>query len=257
MLPDNELVPWVVMLDEGSDGINDIDVGGRSIQVVRIPISFPLITFEDHHYGLRLTLPVSFGFHDLSASTVQDGEIRESFSTFTLLPGLEWTLRMPERGIVKPFAEIGFSAELSSSQSVWLYSLGSRLLRPISKQNDDVRVGALLKLSGSSAEGAVETDTILTGELGIERMFTLAVSLRGEPVQLGIYALAHHNFTRVVIKELDRSMTDLQHTGLELGFSFGTENKTTLLGFGLPRIGLSYRSSGEFRSWRVNFGFPF
>ena len=253
----NELVPWVLLLDAGGDGVQDIDVGGRSIQVVRIPVSFPVTTFDEHGYVLKWTLPISFGFHELSAKDIVGGELSESLSTVTVMPGLEWTVRMPERGVVKPFVEVGVSSELSTSESVGLYSLGSRLLRPISRDDDDLRLGALLRFSGSSSDGALESGTIVTAELGLERMFEPRFSMGGEPISLGLYGLAHHNFTTVRLRELDLSETTLRRTALELGFSVGTVDQVKVLGITLPRLGISYRMSGEFTSWRINFGFPF
>jgi len=256
-LAEDELVPWVLLLDAGGNGVQDIDVGGRSIQVVRIPVSFPVTTFEEHGYVLKWTLPISFGFHELSAKNIVGGELSESLSTGTVMPGLEWTVRMPERGFVKPFVEVGVSSELSTSESVGLYSLGTRLLRPISREHDDLRLGALLRLSGSSTEGALESGTIVTAELGIERMFEPGFSLGGESINLGVYGLVHHNFTTVRLKELDGSETKLRHTALELGFSVGTVDQVKVLGLSLPRIGVSHRMSGEFTSWRISFRFPF
>jgi hypothetical protein len=252
-----DLVPWLLLLDHAGNGVQDIDVGGRSIQVVRIPISFPVTTLDEHGYVLKWTLPISFGFHELTAKDVVGGELSESLSTVTVMPGLEWTVPLPERGVVKPFVEAGVSTEWSTSQSVGLYSLGSRLLRPISRGNDDLRLGALVRVSGSSNEGALETGTVFTAELGIERMFEPGLSLNGETLNLGIYGLAHHNFTTVTLKEIDASKTKLRRTALELGFSVGTVDQVKVLGLSLPRLGISYRMSGEFRSWRLNFGFPF
>lgn len=257
VLSSDELVPWALMLDEGSGGIEDVEVGGRSIQVVRIPISFPLIELEKRGYGLRFTLPVSFGFHELTADIVQEGEIRENLSTVTVLPGLEWILALPDRGVIKPFGEVGFSSDLDNSQSVGLFSTGLRVLRPIGAPAHRTQVGALVKYSWSSLDGAAETDSILTGELGIERKFGLRFAVLGETTSFGIHGLVHHAFTRILLKELDTSTTEIKRTAYEIGVSIGTENDVTLLGFRLPRIGLSYRSSGDFRSWRLNFGFPF
>lgn len=252
-----ELIPQGLMADEEDGACEDIEVGGRGIQVVRIPISFPLITKEKRGFDLRLTVPISFGFHELTVDTVQEGRIRENLSTVTILPGLEWELALPKRGAIKPFVETGIGSDLGSSQNAWIFSVGSRLLRPVGKETSNLRLGARVQYSGSSVDSDAQSDGLLIGEVGIERMFGLGRTIRGHQANFGLYTLAHYNFTNFRFKELDGELTALQGIALELGFSFGTESDLILLGMRLPRVGLSYRSSGDFQSWRINFGFPF
>lgn len=237
-------------------GFGGFSISGRSVQVYRIPFSYTLRSLDEHPRGLKLTLPVSFGFHDLKATI--DDELRpiERLRTLTFVPGLELHLPVGRQTVLKPFVEAGFGRETEvSGTTVYLYSAGLKTLTTQPLDGVTVGIGTNVEWNGVSAEDG-DSDDFGVAELGAEWLYPLPASVAGRRLDLGPYLILRYFYSDLVFERLDAPAIEIDAQA-ELGVSLGTEEPIRFMGVKLPRFGFAYRFGGGLESWRINFGFPF
>jgi hypothetical protein len=237
-------------------GFGGFTLSGRSVQVVRIPFSWTLKPLEDNPWGLRLTLPISFGVHDLNATV--DGELMplDRLRTLTFEPGVELLVPVGSETVFKPFVEGGFGRETETSgTTVYLYSAGFRSLTTREVDRLDVSVGTKLEWNGVTGEEG-GSDDYGAIEVGFESIHPLPASLAGRQLDLGPYVIFRYFYSDLVFERLGAPAIAIEGQ-IELGMSLGTQEPLRLWGIQLPRLGLAYKFGDGLTAWRINFGFPF
>ncbi len=237
----------------GADiGFGEFDVDGRSVQVYRIPFGWTLREAGDERTGLRLTLPLGFGVHDLSVG-FQEGELVETIRTISLVPGLEWTVPIGD-WTLEPFVEAGAAIDLDEDRTARLYAAGARANRRFTVDALRWTLGAELGTDGSRlGDGA--TDGYTYADAGLDMRFPLSLSLAAHQLDMSLYVIYRQYLTDLEFERAETAPIELDHH-LELGVTFGTVKPLIVFGQKLPRVGLSYRGTGDLQAWRLNFGFP-
>jgi hypothetical protein len=227
------------------------EIEASSIQVYRIPLGFTLRDLADERrWGLRLTLPVSFGFYEVTAAT-DLGDLVERLETITVSPGLELQVAAGSSWVFKPFGEVGVGSTTGGSTDV-LYAAG---LRSVGRYRlEPVRLtvgGAARYASERSSRSRLQDHT--TFEVGADVQLPLGVALGGRETLGGVYGIARF-LPEVEVAE-DR-LLDLGQV-YELGVSLSTEPELRVLGVRLPWIALGYRFGDVFSGVRISLSFPF
>jgi hypothetical protein len=244
------LVTTLIAAEYGAFGA---DVGGSSVQVYRIPISFKLRDEDDRRWGLRLSMPVSLAGNELRAST-SIGEFVERVNTVTAYPGMEVRLPFGERWLVRPYVEVGVITAFGDAGSEEVLSLGSKWRVELGGRTVQWRLGGEAKLSaGKLPDGS--TNDFMVWELGGESSFPLGFDVSGLPADVAPYAI----FRRFSGLEFDLpgDTSARVERQWELGLTFGTEPRHRVWGIRLPRFGIAHRFGDGLPGWRIVFGFPF
>lgn len=251
--PDAVQAQFAYLADSGFGGFS---VSGRSVQVYRIPFSYPLRPLEERRWGLKLTLPVSFGVHNLKAIVGEEVQPLERLRTMTFVPGVELQLPVGGEILIKPFAEAGFGRETEASgATVYLYSAGVKTLTTRRRDGIAVSLGTNVEWNGVSGEEG-EADDFGLIEVGVEAQHPLPMSLSGRRMNVGPYVTLRYFCSDLVFERIGGPAIGIDGQ-VELGVSLGTEEPLRVLGVKLPRLGVAYRFGDGLESWRINFGFPF
>lgn len=243
-----DLDPW---RDLPATFSNAKDISASSIQVYRIPVGFTLRALEDdRRWGLRVTLPISFGFYEARATT-DLGDLVERLETITASPGLELQLTAGDRWVLKPFAEAGIGSASVAATEV-LYSVGLRAAGRYRLEPVRLTVGAAGRYASErSARARLQDHTTL--EAGIDAQLPLGFTIEGRETLGGVYGIVRY------LPDVEIAGDRLVELGqvYELGISFATEPELRLLGIRLPWIALGYRFGDVFSGVRLSLSFPF
>ncbi len=253
-LDPSELINYPYDLDSG---LGSFSVSGRSVHVYRIPFSYTLRGLAAHPWGLKLTLPVSLGFHDLKAVLEGDEGVRKSLRTLTFVPGVEFQLPTGRGWLLKPFAEVGFGKEFAAGgEWVLIYATGTRALLKWPRGRFIWSFGAGVQWNGMSGIDRKFADDYGRVEAGVDFRFPLNVRLAEFSLDSSVYLLGRRFVSDLVFERIGRQPIEIENQ-YEVGITFGTEPPMRLWGVKLPRIGLSHRFGGDLIAYRINFGFPF
>ncbi len=243
-----ELEPLLELLDH-ADGVSDAEA--RSLTLYRIPFGYTIRDVEEQGWGLRLTLPMSLGAHDLRASSGL-GDVLARVETVDVVPGVELHLRAGDHWRLKPFGEVGVTASTWDGETELLYALG--LSARGSYQPGPVAVtlgGAAHYASARSRSSRIDDYSMLS--LGVDAQLPLGVHLGSRAVSGGLYAIgrAFPGLTFPASPGLDVGQV------WEVGLSFSTEPVLRLWNVDLPWIAVGYRFGDVFTGIRFSLSFPF
>ncbi len=222
---------------------------GQSIQVYRIPFSYQVRTLEEDNYGLKLMLQVSFGVHDFEI-----GEIVDSISTVTVMPGIE--LEFPYRGgwIFRPAVEVGQTRTLDGGPNATLWAARGWALKGVTLRGNQLTIGTGLEYSGTDAGelGVSFTDV----KVGLDYRIPIGASLKGSDLDIAAFGLVKYYLDDIVlpVPGQDPLIVDEQY---EIGFMVGVSPKIKIFGFSVTRVGVSYYTGDRIDGFRLLFGRPF
>jgi len=228
------------------------DLSTRSLQFYRVPIGFTVRDPEQRGWGLRLTMPVSFGFYEARAATDFE-DLLERLQAVTVTPGAEVLLRAGPRWEVKPFVEIGL-ARASTGSNETLFATGLRAAGRYEIRNTSLTIGTAARYaSDRSSHIGVEDYTTL--ELGLDAQVPLGFAVGSRRTRGGVYGIAR------VFPGLDFENTPLEGVDVgmlyEVGLSFSTDPALEAWKIRLPWIALGYRFGDLFSGVRISLSFPF
>jgi hypothetical protein len=243
-----ELEPLQEILDH-AEGVSGAEA--RSLTLYRIPFGYTIRDVETQGWGLRLTLPMSLGAHDLRASS-DFGDLIERVQTVGVMPGVELQLRAGDHWRLKPFGEVGVTASTWDGDTELLYALG--LAARGSYQPGPIQVtlgGEARYASPRSRSSGIDDYSMLS--LGVDAQAPLGVHLGSRAVFGGLYAIgrAFPGLDFPTSPELDVGQV------WEVGLSFSTEPVLRMSKVKLPWLAVGYRFGDVFTGIRVSFTFPF
>ena len=231
------------------------EVEASSLQVYRLPLGYTARKLDDHPWGLKITLPVSFGFHDVNATTSL-GEYFERLRTMSVTPGIEFQVPVAERWVLKPFAEVGVGGELSGKSDSGieaLYSAGLKCRGVFPRDSARMMFGGEVLYRGSTSE-AVAGNFGSVG-VGVDSQWQLGASKSGLRYLGGVYGI----YRRFADLRLDFGLpepTNIRNT-YEAGFSFSTDPVFRLWKIRFPWMAVGYRFGDGVGGFRISLSFPF
>jgi len=235
-------------------GTGDSSAPETKVYDLRIPVGYTLIPLEDGRaWGLRLRMEVFAGVYDFFADDGSDFDLR--FESIAAAPGVEFLVPVGGGWVLKPFGEIGYARDFDNSVNLGVWSVGMRSLVTWPIKKIDLSFGTKVQYLNTFT-----TDLKLASEfgeirLGLDARHPLWFTVAGNQADISLYFIHRHYFGATVDRPSDDPL-EIKYTD-EIGFTLGTDPRTKLWFFRLPRIGLGFRWGENLRGLRLNFGFPF
>jgi len=230
--------------------------GDRTVSVVQIPFSHDLQMRNGEQYGLKLTLPVSFGFYDFRFNELLDGTVPQSVSTMSVFPGIELDVPVTSNWTVKPYTNVGYAWELSGTESASIYDLGvkSVVTLPIGSDSQ-LSLGNQLTMSGyKPSNGAYQPLGVFVAGLSLE--IPTRYQYYDYNIRIGYHLIYYYYFSRLKYAISNNIDNKISEQG-EIAISLSTPKPIDLKLFDLDRIGLAFRAGGGIQAVRLFFNLPY
>ena len=229
---------------------------GGTVQVYRVGGSFTLRSLVNDSWGLKLRIPVTFGFYNFELSDVLESGLPDRLATLALVPELRFEFPVAETWQLMPFAAAGVSRDFSADRVNYIFAGGVRSLATFDWRSVDLYLGNRLFYTGYTTSDFEFGDDFGALESGLDARHSLGFSLGDHQVDGGLFVM---NYLYFVSPELIRFYgkplsVDVQW---EFGATFGTMTPWKVLGLTIPRIGMSYRVGSGASIFRIVLGGPF
>jgi len=225
-------------------GTGIYEVEGRTIQIYRLPIAFTAKPIKDGRWGLKLTLPVTFGFYDYEPEDFLAGVIPAHVGVASLVPGVRVDVRVKNPWIVSPYVEAGAAKDFEGDIAQPIYAAGIRSVVSFTWGTWDGRAGQRILWAGTGNSDDWLSDEYGEVEVGFEFRHELPANLWGTRLDIGLFVLHEHYFKEHASPAL-RSAAPATVPGVdeqnEIGVTFGTRPKLAWWKLAMPKLGLSYR----------------
>jgi len=230
--------------------------GDRVVSVLQVPFGHELKAPTEQEWGLKLVVPVSFGFYDFKFDQLLDGTTPNSVGTASIFPGIEAQIPVTDNWRVKPYANVGWGWDLSTGSGALIYAGGVKSLvwMPIGT-NSQLSLGNQLTLSGYSPEGAANQPLgVFVAGLNLETPTEVTVS--GRPIIVGSHLIYYYFFNRLRFPTNNDVQNKISEQG-EIAFSLSVKKALDFELFDLDRIGLGYQFGGGIQGIRLFFSLPY
>jgi hypothetical protein len=241
-------------------GAGVYSVDGRAVQIYRLPFEWELRPPTQERVGLDLTLPVTLGFYSYRVQDVVTEGLPKTVDTYSFLPGLEVSRLFGPRWRLAAFAELGVATAYADTNKSLIYDGGARARYDFQLGEAHLRYGAEILYAVSQVRHETK-DTMVRLTNGLDARFRTSMSLRGETVDYGPYALSEWYPKRPTVPA-SSSGQPIAAAQWELGVTVGTVNTAylcmaSICKVPLPRIGLGYRFGEGLSIFRLVFGSAF
>ncbi len=230
-------------------------VNGRTIQIYRLPISWDYRQPSETQSGISLLMPLTLGFYDFNLEDVLQTQLPRSIDTLSFVPGVEFTRVLHKDWLASAFVQAGIAKERTSTADAWTYAGGLGADRRVELHAFQVHYHAQLLYAAALFKDRRD-DSMLRLSTGIEARHLLPRSIRGEPLDYGLYVLNEWYLRRPdpPLASLGAPITAVQW---ELGITLGSARPVHVWKIPLPRLGIGYRFGDSLSVIRLVFGAPF
>lgn len=232
------------------------DVSGRTLQIYRLPFGYTLTQPSAERPGVRLMLPVTFGFLDFKTRDVIESGLPEHLDTLSFVPGIELDFELTPEWHLLPYAEAGRTWDRSGDGDARVYSLGAHVAMSRNRDWLDLRFDIDVTYAAVKPRAELPADDLAILQMGIEGRHALGLSVADHPLDWGAYLLGD-TFLNRPDEPLNQATDSADRYQLEVGVTFGTRSRVTVWHIPLPRLGVGYRWSQGLEVWRFVIGAPF
>lgn len=231
-------------------------VNGRQVQIYRVNGNLRLVDRPDDGGGLRLRIPGTIGFLDFKIEDAIDHGLPESAASITVVPSLELEIPRRENWWLVPFVDAGVGRDFSEDRTLLIFGGGLRSISFFGRSPRSVSLGNRLVYSLATDGRFDFQDDFAAFENGFDVRRPAGLSLAGRELDVSLFAVSYLYLVspRLVRPEFERLE---MRTEWELGTTVGTAGRLEVLGFGLPRLGVSYRFGSGVDAIRLVIGNPF
>lgn len=250
---EQELINWYYSAVFGTGVYKS---GDRVVSVLQIPFGQQLRPLTEDQWGLRLVVPVSFGFYNFRFNQLVDGETPQNLGTVSIFPGIEAQIPVTSNWRVNPYTNVGWGEDLTGAGGALLYAGGVKSLvwAPIGK-NSQISLGNQLTLAGYSPEG-VANQTMGVFVAGVNLETPSEVKVLDRPVIVGGHLIYYYYFKRLRFPTANDVQNKIDEQG-EIAFSLSVKKAIDFSLFNLDRIGLGYRFGGGVQGISLFFSLPY
>jgi len=231
-------------------------VGGRTIQVYQIPLSFNLrpAKLGESPPGLNFLLPLTVGFFDFPSQQGLHVQIPSHLGAVSLEPGVELDYWLGPQWHLYPYMKIGVT--YASSLNALIYGFGVRSDYRFDELGGQGLWRAILGHAGVDYLGAsaLPADSFTRLRNGAELRHDIGVAVGERQIQVAPYGLIDVYFDAPSGPDSGISARTIQ---LEVGLMLGVRPMWKILGVDAPRLGIGYRVAGPLSGWRVVISDPF
>jgi len=231
-------------------------VDERTIQVYRLAGPINLRRTDVDQWGLRLLIPVTFGFYNFKIEDVVDIGLPSALGTLAIVPMLESGYHLKGAWWVGPFLGFGAGKDFSGGEFNWIYALGLRSYVIFPGKHVDTRLGNRLVYTGYTNKEMGFVDDFAFLETGVDLRRPVGIALGGFDIDASIFGANYIYFISPHIVRADREPVEMR-TEWEVGFTVGTAEPWKVLKITMPRLGLSYRFGTGTDAVRIIIGNPF
>ena len=245
-------VPWAYGAYFGT-GWYQIE-GDRDIYVIRYTPRWEFREAEiaedgTRTIGIEFRLPITFGLDHFSYDDLIGSADLDNLSSLSFTPGIDVTIPITERWLLRPYAAVGWGGSFNGSESVLTYWAGIK--SRYSFQHGKLNWALLNSVTYVGHTPSVgPSDDFWPLMVGLEFDYPLGKrKIDGEQVFLswhGTYTTFEDNLTSVIDDGLSTPISDQW----EFGMSFRKEEgRIKILFLKFDRLGLAYRfsTSGDFK----------
>ena len=250
---DQELLNWYYASTYGT-GI--YSAGDRTVAILQAPLSFPVRESNDQQWGMRITLPVSFGFYDFDLEDVVENGLPARINTLSIVPGIEFEKRVIPRWLLRPYISAGWGWELGGDESALIYDTGLRSRFRLS--DDQGTVFSLvnwLSIAGYEPSGGPR-EPLGMFAIGVDTEIPTGKTLFDRPVVLSIVPTYYYYFSRLDFAEVDNRDNKIRDQW-ELALSLLARKPYRVLDIEVDRIGIAVRKTSDLVGFRIFTSLPF
>lgn len=242
---------------QAGSGVYSIE--GRVVQIYRIPVGFTVRTLQDDRvWGAEVKLPLTFGFYDYETTDILEGQLPSNVGTASLLPGVEFKVRVKDAWTLYPHVDAGAAKDFSGDNLVWVYDAGIKSIVGFRAGGWDARAGQELLWAGAAEAGDAMSDWYGEAMAGFEFRHDLPWTSGASVWDIGAFitysryvqdespAIAVSYAAPAAIPGVDEQT--------EIGFSFGNRPKLAWKKLSMPKLGLSYRFGDGVQGVRLVIG---
>lgn len=230
-------------------------VDGRSVQIYRLPFDWELRPPTHERVGWDITLPLTLGFYGYRVQDVVHEGLPKSVDTYSFLPGLEVSRLVGPQWRLAAFGEFGWATVHASTNRSVIYASGLRARYEFRLGEFHTRYGGELLYAGSQVSEQAK-DTMVRLSNGIDALLHTSMSMRGETVDWGPYALSEL-YPKRPTAPISSPGPPMSAVQWEVGVTIGTVRTAYVWRIPVPRIGLGYRFGNDLSIVRLVFGSAF
>jgi hypothetical protein len=228
-------------------------VSGRTLQIYRLPFSYALKSSDESSVGIKLTLPVTFGFYDFELQDVANGDIPTDVDAVSFVPGLKFVFEVQPRWSLEPYVEAGISKARVADADSTVYSAGLLGLFDFDGHGFDWQLRNDLVFAGVDSHGPAGTDELARFQTLVtaRRPFT-----RKANFDYLVYAMNDYYIDQPggPVDSAEAGGSPVQY---EIGVTLGTSEPRRFWRIPLPRVGIGYRFGSNLDVFRIVIGTPF
>lgn len=229
---------------------------GNTVQVYRLGFGIGLRSLEGHRWGLRLRVPLTFGFYDFDLASVLETGLPDRLSTLAVAPELRFEIPVGERWRLLPFGALGVGHDFSAHRWSYIAAMGLRSRLTLDWRSLSFLVGNRLVYSAYTTSGLGFGDDFGAFESGVDVRHSLGFSVAGHRVDIGLFSVDYLYFLSPdLVHFIGESLSIDQQW--EFGATIGTMTPWKVLGLEMPRIGAGYRFGAGTSLVRIIIGGPF
>jgi hypothetical protein len=229
---------------------------GNTVQVYRLGFGVGLRSLEGHRWGLRLRVPVTFGFYDFDLTSVLETGLPDRLATMAVAPELRFEIALRDRWRLMPFGAIGVGHDFSVHRWNYVAATGMRSRVDLDWRSFSFLVAHRFVYATYWTSGLGFGDDYGVLESGADARHSLGFSVRGHGVDAGPYFVDYFYVSSPdLVHFIGESLSVKQL--YELGVTVGTSTPWKVLGLEMPRLGVGYRFGAGTSLVRIIIGGPF
>lgn len=237
-------------------GFGGYDAGQQDVVILRIPITHMIRSPEEHRWGLRLRVPISFGIYNLELIDFLEGIETERIRAFTVVPEVEFLVPLSEHWTFKPRQGLGLGKDFHGGQVI---HLGTTRLQGIYKKpwkNLLFTFGSGIQYSFSNSRDGFYDDDFARVEIGLDTLIPFGLDVGSRRVDFSLFAIGRHYFRELVFGQVLEDPIVIEQE-YEVGITFGSTPRPRIWKFPIPRLLIGYRFGENLKGIRIKFGLPF
>lgn len=230
--------------------------GDQNVQVYQIPLSYQLQAVDAENYGIKINVPLTIGYFGIDTSDIIDDGLPDNVSTYSIVPGIEFTVPVSLNWQLSPFADYGFSTNNENGETYTIYSYGLKSRYNFSIDQYQLILGNnLLYAKQESDDGSNDSD-FASFETGLDFRLPEFKIFNAHLADFSFYYVNFRYFDNLeFLRPANRPVdVTIQH---EIGFTFGVKLQEKYRYLDIPRIGLGYRKGDGLSVFRIVLGMPF
>lgn len=229
---------------------------GRTVQVYQIPFSYTAREIKDNNYGLKVTLPVTFGFFDFKSSDVLENNLPSEVAIGSFIPGLEYQYPVNEYWLVSPFVDVGIAKNFSTGDSIYIYGAGLKNRIKFNWELWEFTIGNRLLYAAHSGDTPDDSNDFSSVETGIEVIYPSDLTIFNKLLKFSLYYVNYRYPDKLQFSNIQDENAEVKIQN-EVGFTLVFSQPIESRWLDVPRIGLGYRTGDNLSITRLIFGIPF